>query len=234
MADTSSKMAAAARHRHPSHKKVASLVDQVYHHLRIAIIEGTLVQGQKLVELDIAAEMGTSQGPVREALQRLEHDGLIERRARSATFVTHVSAEEMYELFYIRSNIESFAISRTIQNITPEQCNELELLVQKMAEAGARSDISTLAEYDMAFHRLICEWSGSRALLRAWLPLSSQIQRFVVQSHPARYPDLKEVGTRHQAIVDVLRQRDSKNAPEVVRKHVMLIWEDQRPDGKAR
>lgn len=209
----------------PNKAKVASLVDQVYKHLRIAIIEGEIPQGQKLVELDIAADMGTSQGPVREALQRLEYDGLVERRARSATFVTKVSPDEMYELFYIRSVIESFAINHTVKNVTTEQCDELEILVENMALAGANLDINRLAEFDMTFHRLICEWSGSLALLRAWSPLSSQIQRFVVQSHPERYPDLKEVGTRHQKIVDVLRQRDSANAAEVLRKHIMLIWD---------
>lgn len=232
MADISSpKTLSPTTQRHHTHNKakVASLVDQVYNHLRNAVIEGEIPQGQKLVELDIAGDMGTSQGPVREALQRLEHDGLVERRARSSTFVTKVSPDEMFELFSIRSVIEGFAISRAVQNITSAQCDELDVLVQKMAEAGEQLDIITLAEYDMAFHRLICEWSGSSALLRAWSPLSSQIQRFVVQSHPERYPDLREVGTRHQPIVDVLRQRDSANAPEVMRKHVMLIWEGHPP-----
>ncbi len=215
-----------ANRRHLYSKtKVASLVDQVYNHLRIAIIDGEIPQGQKLVELELAVELGTSQGPIREALQRLENDGLVERRARSSTFVTRVLHDEMYELFYIRSVIEGFAISHTVQTITSEQCDELEVLVQKMAAAGEHLDISTLAEHDMTFHRLICEWSGIPALLRAWSPLSSQIQRFVVQSHPERYPDLSEVGTRHQPIVELLRRRDSASAQEVIRKHIMLIWE---------
>src|SRR5215470_19708501 len=93
----------------PRTAKLASLSDQVYEHLRLAIIHTDLVPGEKLVELEIAAQMGTSQGPVREALQRLERDGLVERRARSATFVTSISPDEMYELFSIRSVIEGFA-----------------------------------------------------------------------------------------------------------------------------
>jgi DNA-binding GntR family transcriptional regulator len=215
----------------PTHKKarLASLVDQVYEHLRIAIIRADLPPGHKLVELEIAAQMGTSQGPVREALQRLEHEGLVERRARSATFVTNISTHEVYELFYIRSVIEGFAISRTARQITTDQCDELQALVEKMAEAGAGHDILTLAQYDMQFHRLICEWSGSTALLRAWSPLSSQIQRFVVQSHPWHYPDLIEVGRRHQPIVDVLRNHDAENAPQLLKDHIMLIWSEIKP-----
>jgi DNA-binding GntR family transcriptional regulator len=200
------------------------LSDQVYEHLRSAIICAGLPPGEKLVELEIAAQMGTSQGPVREALQRLERDGLVERRARSATFVTNISTDEMYELFSIRSVIEGFAIRRTTQRITDDQCKNLDDLIQKMAQAGTQNEMITLAEYDMQFHRCIVEWSDSTGLLRAWTPLSSQIQRFIVQSHPQHYPDFVEIGTRHQPIVDALHRRDSEGAAQVIQEHIMLIW----------
>jgi DNA-binding GntR family transcriptional regulator len=204
--------------------KVSSLSDQVYAYLRHAIICSELLPGEKLVELEIAAQMGTSQGPVREALQRLEYDGLVERRARSATFVTSIPIDETYELFSIRSQIEGFAARRTAQKITAAQLDELDDLVQKMAAAGKRNEIITLAEYDMQFHQSIVEWADSEILMRVWLPLSSQILRFIVQSHPEEYPNLVEVGTRHQPIVDVLRERDSDGAAQALQKHIMLIW----------
>src|SRR3954453_21086728 len=108
---------------HRLQTKIASLPDQVYEHLRRAIVTAQLKPGEKLVELEIAAQMGTSQGPVREALQRLERDGLFERQARIATYVSSISMDEMYELFSVRSVIEGFAIRRAAQKITPEQCN---------------------------------------------------------------------------------------------------------------
>lgn len=214
--------------RHHSTKPV-SLSDQVYDHLRFAIISNELQPGAKLVELDIASQMGTSQGPVREALQRLERDGLVERRARSATFVTAVSIDEMFELFSIRRAIETFAIRRTALSATPEQCSYLDELVAKMAEAGTQREIVMLSEYDMRLHRQIIEWSGSTGLLRAWTPLYNQIQRFVVQSHPHYYPDLVEVGTRHQPIVDALRSHDVDSAVQAIQGHIMLIWSEIRP-----
>ncbi|MBZ0283755.1 MAG: GntR family transcriptional regulator [Anaerolineae bacterium] len=203
--------------------------DQVYEHLRRAIICSELVPGEKLVEMDIAAQMGTSQGPVREALHHLEHDGLVERRARSATYVTSIPLDEMYELFSIRSTIEVFAIRRTAQKVTPAQCEVLEDLVQKMAEAGRQQEIITLAEYDMQFHRHIVEWSGNVGLLHVWTPLSSQIQRFIVQSHPQQYPDFVEVGIRHQPIVAALRAHDGKGAAQTMQDHIMLIWSQINP-----
>jgi len=214
---------------HSRSTKVTSLSDQIYEYLRTAIICDELESGEKLVELDIAAQMGTSQGPVREALQRLEHDGLVERQARSATFVTHISPDEMHELFSIRSMIEGFAIHRTAKRITTAQCVELDDLIQQMAESGRRNEIIPLAQYDMQFHRRIIEWSDSAGLLLAWTPLSSQIQRFIVQSHPLHYPDFVEVGTRHQPIVDALRKHDTEGAVRTVQDHIMLIWSRINP-----
>ncbi|MEO8393223.1 MAG: GntR family transcriptional regulator [Chloroflexota bacterium] len=209
---------------HRRHTKIASLPDQVYEHLRRAIIGAELLPGEKLIELEIAAQMGTSQGPVREALQRLEHDGLVERRARSATFVTSISTDEMYELFLVRSTIEGFAVQRAIHKITPDQCRTLEDLIEKMAQAGSRSDMPILAEYDMQFHRRLVEWSESASLLRVWTTLSNQIQRFIVQSHIEHYLDFVEIGMRHQPIVDALRVHDSDGAVHAAQEHIMLIW----------
>jgi DNA-binding GntR family transcriptional regulator len=208
----------------PKRTNLSSLVDQVYEYVRAAIIQGELQPNEKLVELNIAAQMGSSQSPVREALQRLERDGLVERQARSATFVSNIALDEMYELFFIRSTIEGFAIQRTAQRITPDQCNELVRLVQKMEQFGNQEDIFILAEYDLQFHRLIVEWSDSASLMHVWAPLSGQIQRFLVQSHPAYYPDFIDVGTRHQTIIDALRQHDAHQATKAIQEHIMLIW----------
>lgn len=207
-----------------SRHRLTSLSDQVYDRLRRAIITAELPPGEKLVELDVAAQMGTSQGPIREALQRLEHDGLVNRRARSATFVTTMAISEMYELFSIRSVIEGFAIQHTVQTINALQCGLLDELVQKMALAGREQDLIGLAELDLQFHQRIVEWSGREGLQRVWKPLSSQVERFIVQSHPEHYLDFVEIGTRHQPIVDALRRGDRDEAVQVMQEHIMLIW----------
>ncbi|MCC6615157.1 MAG: GntR family transcriptional regulator [Anaerolineae bacterium] len=210
--------------------RLGSLSDQVYEHLRVAIVCADLQPGERLVELDIAAKMGTSQGTVREALQRLERDGLVERRKRSATHVTFLSTDEMYELFSIRCTIEGFACRRTATNITMAQCAELDDLMQKMSLAGNQDDIFLLAEHDMQFHRRLVEWSGSTGLLRLWAPLSNQIERFVVESHPMHYLDFVEVAMRHQPIVDALRNHNAEAAASAIQEHIMLIWPHIYPE----
>lgn len=210
---------------HKASPKLSSLSEQVYDHLRLAVISGALKPGEKLVEMDIAAQMGTSQGPVREALQRLEHDGLVERRARIGSFVAELSYDEMYELVSVRSSIESFAIRRATTRITDEQCDELDDLIERMAAAGRNNDILTLAQLDMNFHRRIVELSGSTTLLRVWSSLSNPVQRFVVQSHMEKYTDFVEIGLRHRPIVNALRARDGDAAVESIQTHLMLIWQ---------
>lgn len=201
-----------------------SLAGQVMHQLRAEIIHGRLAPGERLVELDIARRMGTSQGPVREALKMLEHDGLVERRAHTATFVAPMSFDDMYELFKIRSAVESYAIRRAARHITGAECDELDDLIARMRDAGKRNDIATLVEHDMAFHRRICEWSGSITLVQVWTPLYSQIQRFVVQNHPRHFKNLPDIADTHHPIVDALRSGRPAAASRAMREHIMLIW----------
>ncbi|KAA3660230.1 MAG: GntR family transcriptional regulator [Chloroflexi bacterium] len=205
-------------------RKMKSLTDQVYDKVRTDIISLELLPGDRIVELDIAETMGTSQAPVREALQRLEREGLVNRQARSATYVTKTSIDEIYELFSIRSQIEGYAIKRTVRHITPTQIMELEALVEQMKAAGELDNMVLLTEYDMLFHRNICQWADSVALLRSWDPLFSQIQRFVVNTHKDYFDELTDIADTHLPIIAALRAGDEEEAARVVREHVMLIW----------
>jgi DNA-binding GntR family transcriptional regulator len=199
-----------------------SLPEQIYTQLRAAILSGELAAGQRILEMDIANRTGASQASVREALARLESEGLVERRARSGTFVTQAGEDEIRELFYIRAQVEAFAIRRLARRLTPQQYDELADLVQQMYTAAQAGDMLTLGELDMAFHRLIVSASGSGALLRAWAPLYSPIQRYVTQRHPHFFPDLGEVARLHEPILAVLRTGDEQQAAEVIQQHILL------------
>ena len=208
----------------PSGVMKASLAQQVELHLRKKIILGQLQPETRLVELEIARQMGTSQGPVREALQRLEQDGLVVRHSRSASYVAPLSMDEMYEISLVRKTVEGLAIRRTAQCITPVQCQELQTLIEEMQQAGKANDMATLVDYDMEFHRRICMWSDSATLLRVWMPLYSQLQRFVVKTHPTAFPDLVEVANNHLPIVETLHNHQPELAAQAIEKHIMLIW----------
>lgn len=202
----------------------ASIADRVWQRLRLEIIHGNLPPGTRLLELELAESMGVSQGTVREALKRLETDALVERKARTASYVTPILLDEMHELFTIRGVVESAAARRTARLITPMQCDELADMVEQMRQAAAQSELATLVDYDLQFHQQICEWSASNTLLRTWMPLYSQIQRFITQTHPHYFSNLTEIADTHDTIVEVLRQNHSEEAARIIQEHIMLIW----------
>lgn len=207
-----------------STRTVRSLADQVYERLYTDIVTTRLAAGARIVEMEIAEQVGTSQGPVREALQRLEREGLVRRQARSATFVSEILVDEMYDLFSIRAMIEGFAIKRAVGVITDEQITQQVALITLMREAGQRGDMMTLTEHDLHFHRNLCQWSGSVALLNSWNPLYSQIQRFVVQTHQGYFQALTDIADSHLPIIEALKARDPQQAAAIIQEHIMLIW----------
>ncbi len=211
---------------YPEHRRrIVSLVDQVYDNLRRAIFQGDLQEGERIVEMDVATRMGISQGPVREALQRLDNDGLVERRARSATYVTSISMDEVFDLFEIRNTIETLAIRHTARSISSSQTDELTALVQQMRVSAKAKDLIAVTTYDIHFHKYICEWSGNTALLRSWTPLFSQIQRFKIRYHRHFFPDLVEIANIHQPIVDALRSHDVELSVRLLGDHISLYKE---------
>lgn len=206
----------------------SSLADQVEAYLRDSIIRGALPSGTRIVELDIASQLGTSQAPVREALQRLEQAGLVERHSRSATYIADISMDEMFEIATVRTTLETLAIRHTACCITPEQCDELETLVEAMREAARANDMASLSGFDMEFHRRICQWSDKNTLLRVWITLYYQQQRYLVATHPQVFPDLMEVAELHVPILEALRANNPDRAAEAIQSHIMLIWDSDR------
>lgn len=199
-----------------------SIVDDVARQLRKLILQGQIAPGARLVELDIAAKMGTSQGSVREALQLLERDALVVRRGRMGTFVTEVSPKNMFEIFLVRSAVESAAIRRTARTIQDEQLDELRQLVEAMHEAARLRDLPGLVEQDMAFHERICAWADHPTLLRIWMLLHTQLERFLILFNPIHFPDLHQIAENHLPLIEALGARDPDLAATRIEKHVSI------------
>lgn len=203
-------------------KRTSTVVEQIWSGLRRMILHGNLPPGTRLVELDIAAQSAASQASVREALHRLERDGLVVRRGRRGTFVTEVEPEKMLEVFQIRSTVESSAMRRAVGAMTPERLRELEVLVERMREAGRRNDIIAVVETDMAFHERICSWADHPTLLRIWELLYTQIERFLVLYDVAHFSDLSQIATNHEPLLDALRRGNPEEAARLMHDHVLI------------
>jgi DNA-binding GntR family transcriptional regulator len=199
-----------------------TLVDEITTALRRLILDGDFPPGMRLVELDLAARTGGSQGSVREALQRLERDGFVVRNGRRGTFVTEVSLRDLHEIFLVRSVVESASIRRTGRWIRDDQLEELRSLHASMWKAGQEGDAVALVEHDMAFHERICLWANHSTLPQTWTLLCAQIERCLVRYDKLHFPDLVDVADLHVPIIEALAARNPDLAAELIEKHVML------------
>ncbi|HEX8035085.1 MAG TPA: FCD domain-containing protein, partial [Ktedonobacterales bacterium] len=137
---------------------------------------------------------------------------------------------DMYEVFLIRNVLERITFRRTAQTITPEACDELQALIDKMLRAADQDDIISVLNFDMQFHTNICQWSGNHTLLSVWAPLRAQIQRFVVQHYQDYFSNIQELALSHQPLVDALRANDVERAVQEIETHVMRAWSGSSRD----
>jgi DNA-binding GntR family transcriptional regulator len=135
------------------------------------ILGGAYQAGDRLVELRIAQEFGTSQAPVREALRDLEATGLVISKPRRGTYVAEVLSEGLREIYAVRGALEEQA---TRLATVKQSCDlaMLELELQGMRAAAAADDLTSLAEHSVKFHRTIVEAAGNRLLTNLWLSLN--------------------------------------------------------------
>jgi DNA-binding GntR family transcriptional regulator len=180
------------------------------------VLGGVYHSGERLVELKIAQEFGTSQAPVREALRDLEATGLIISKPRRGTYVAEVLSEGLREIYAVRGALEEQATRLA----TIKQSCDLLLLeseLQGMRMAAQSNDLAGLAEHSVKFHRAIVDASGNRLLLNLWLSLNIETRTTITLL--VEGIDLVEVAESHRQIIDAIASGDSERASRVAREH---------------
>ncbi|EWM11201.1 GntR family transcriptional regulator [Kutzneria sp. 744] len=190
------------------------LSDEVAAHLREAIMSGTLRPGQ-FVRLDaVAAELGVSVTPVREALLALRGEDMVELEPRRGFVVSPLSRQDVKDMFDLQADLAARLVGRAATLISDQQLDHVQQIADELARAEGHHELSTL-EYE--FHLLINKAAGSRKLAR-FLDMASRYT-------PARVytgdPEWRvQVVADHTAIVAALRARDANAAREAVFRHV--------------
>jgi DNA-binding GntR family transcriptional regulator len=199
------------------------LVDDVYARLRNAILLGVLPPGERLVEEQLAARLGVSRAPVRDALRALELDGLIMGVGRRGKVVSTLSTDDAWEVYSLRSTLEAMGMRLAIEHGTDELYAELEELVTEMRRAVAAADLARLSALDVRFHEAVCRASGHRRLLGAWRGMSNQIRLLSQQVIDTQYADLADVPERHARLIRSLRTGDPATAETDIRDHIDVV-----------
>lgn len=203
-----------------------SMRDQVKRVLLNRILDGTYQPGDRLVELQIARELNTSQGPVREALRELEGLQLVESQIYRGTYVRGISAEQMYNAYQVRSVLEELAAQLAADRFKVDSA-ALVSEVEAMREAAKARDLDRFAQHNAAFHRLIVQASGNPILLQVWESLACELRTRI---NLVRIADrLEAVAQLHQPIIEALEVGDGETAGKLLRGHFDQIQPPPNP-----
>lgn len=221
--DISETTAEAALQLGPAQKRV--LADEVADVLRAAIMDGRLAPEQQIREEQVAARMQVSRGPVREALARLEREGLVCKQRNRGTYVARLLLTDVEEVFSLRNALEALATRYFARNATAADFDQLLAILTRM-QHGADPDaaIQELTDLDIQFHECIVRAAKHRRLLETWLTLREQF-RIVLLSRNAANRDYRELlYADHSAVLEALRSGDLARMLERTALHIHIAY----------
>ena len=195
------------------------LRDVVFNTLRNAILTGELSPGERLMEIKLADKLGVSRTPIREAIRKLELEGLVVNTPRKGAEVANISAEDLRDVLEVRRSLEVLAISLACEKMTDET---LELLYENIdafkhsIDAKATSDIASV---DVTFHDIIYKSTGNNRLIQILNNISEQMYRYRFE-----YIKNKESWNRlveeHMNIYEAIKNRDKDLAVKSILLHI--------------
>ncbi|RWC29726.1 GntR family transcriptional regulator [Mesorhizobium sp.] len=193
--------------------------EEAYGHLQRALRLGRYKPGERLIPEDIAAEIGMSRMPVREAFRRLASDGLVVLRPNRGCVVAGLTVDELYEIFEIRSVLEGLAVRLAMPRIDDEALDEFERLLDRMERAGQTGSSDWVARHQ-EFHGRICALSQRPKLIHQISALHVVIEPYMRiwfddcdKPHSAR--------EEHAAVIAALRSGDGHHAEQVMQEHIL-------------
>lgn len=203
----------------PRRLQRTTLATTVTEQIRDQVHQGMFPPGHQFNEVELAQRLGVSRGPVRESLQLLVHEGLLERHPHRGVFVPVLTDAEILDIFYARMALESAAFRRVISEPTPpELIASLTSTVDEMARAEETGDWAAVGDLDMRFHTLVIEAAGSPRLSRMFAGLVSETRlclNFMADVHPARL-DLRP---EHQELTRLIAADDADAALATLTRH---------------
>ncbi|WP_132243272.1 GntR family transcriptional regulator [Marinisporobacter balticus] len=195
------------------------LRDVVFENLRNAILNGDLKPSERLMEVQIAEQLGVSRTPVREAIRKLELEGLVIMVARKGAYVADVSIKDILDVLEVRSVLEGLAASLAAERMAEEELEKLELISYHFKRCLESGDTDGMIEKDMQFHDAILYSTRNAKLIQISQGLQEQVQRFRI-TYFVEYNQSKEVLSEHQQILESIANRDAEKAQKAAQHHI--------------
>lgn len=191
--------------------------------LRQAILKGDLKPNERLVQADIADQLGVSRMPVREALKTLELEGLISLEPHKGAVVNSLTMEDINEIYELRTILEPFTLEKSIPNLTLEDIVQLENLHKKMLKT---TDVETYVDLNNQFHNLSLSGSKSKRLHG----LMARVSHGIAKDTPYVIPDqIEKSNVEHSKILKALREQDTEAACDEYAHHISRTHKDLIP-----
>ena len=195
------------------------LRDVVFNTLRQAILKGELKPGERLMEIQLAKRLGVSRTPVREAIRKLELEGLVLMVPRKGAEVADITQQDLEDVLEVRAALEELAVKNACDNITEEQIQELKKAAADFKEALEGTDLIACAEADMRFHEITYAATNNRRLIRIVNNLREQMYRYRMEylKDKRTYKVLLE---EHDTIRRALKKHDKVKAGNAIKSHI--------------
>ena len=196
----------------------ATTPDGVYSVLRTAILDGMVPPGGQLRETHIAADLGISRSPLREAMTKLEEEGLIVKIPYRGSFVVEVSAQDVAEIASVRALVEPYAAELSSEALRGPERPRLMQIVEELHAATERSDIPASIDAHLRFHRLFYDFSGNSVLQNMWSSWETKLRLYLSTDHRS-YSDLHEIALEHERLGRVALEGDTEEFRQELVRH---------------
>ena len=200
------------------------LRDIIYDDLKMGILTGKILPGTWLLEVELADKMGVSRTPVREAIRRLEKEGLVNIEPRHGAYAAKVSVKDMIEILEVRELMESMAAQLAANRITQEQLDALLQTENEYQKAVKSGDVEDMIVLDSKFHKQVVEASHNRTLYQLIEPLQEIALRFRYMYYNDN-TRAEKMPSEHERILKALSQGNGEAARKAAEKHLRSIKE---------
>lgn len=197
----------------------SSMVDGVYSELLLAIVESRLGAGTLLSQNKLASRMGVSRTPVREALLRLERDGLVQRLPDSGFAVASITAAEVHEACDLLHLLDTYVYRRAAENLSREQLSDLLELALSLVHSAEAGDAEGWREADLRYHAVVMEAAQNRFIAQYLQQTRHRVQRFWLQK-PHFDGRLRTCSQDHVALAQAMLDVDGEVLSQTVHQHI--------------
>ena len=195
------------------------LRDVVFESLREGILEGKLSPGQRLMEVQLAEQLGVSRTPVREAIRKLELEGLVVMLPRKGAYVANMSLKDIIDVLEIRASLEGLSAYLAAERINEEDIKKLEKIAQEFKEHADDGDVEGLLKMDVEFHECIFNATNNKKLHQLINSLWEQVYRFRV-TYISDYDSSVNIIKEHELILEAIIKGDSELAKRYATEHI--------------